>query len=193
MPSTSNSSPTWRPASSTRSRASAVLWIAILWRRLSRGYQQPRKLDLRLLRLALDELDEEFPAVAIVEEKSHFRPDRWEGFDHASSLDASCFTLALPHVDEQFIPDGRVVDISFQPAVEPERVIEVEVEALDDRLRERIQAARLRDLEGSIDLRRERRSKDQGFGSSHAELAFQGSPHAQPWSVMTFRRIVIPL
>ena len=147
-------------------RASVVLWIRVLGGRLSGRDQQPGKLDLRLLRLPFDEFDQKFPSVAVVEEESHLGPDRWEGLDDTRPLDASCLTLALSHIDEQFISHGRREDVSLQLAVEAERVIKVEIEGPDDRLREFVQAARILDLERSIDFRRKRSAKNQKISDS---------------------------
>ena len=97
-------------------------------------------------------------------------PTRREGLVDARTLDAPCLALALSHVDEQFILDGRIVDVSFQLAVEAECVVEVEIEGHDNRLRECVQATRVGYLECSIDVRRERSSKNQGLGIGHVAL-----------------------
>src|SRR6266849_409725 len=73
----------------------------------------------------------------------------------------------------------RIVNVSVQLAVEAERVVEVEIEGADNRLREGVEAACTCDLEGSIDFRRERSAKNEGLGLSHSARFSNGSPTCQ--------------
>src|SRR5262249_37225980 len=130
--------------------------------------QQSRKPDLRLLRFSADEFDQEYPFVAVVEEKSQLRPNQRESLADARPLDASCLTLALSHIDKQLVADGSIINVSLQFAVEPKRVVEVEIEEADNRVREGIQAACTCDLEVPTDFRAERRAKNEGLCLSHS-------------------------
>src|SRR5215831_9369671 len=118
-----------------------VLRIGVLGGRLPSRDQQPRKLGLRLLRPSFDELDQKFPFVAVVEEESHLGPDRRKGLDDTRPLDAPCVSFALSDIDKELIPDGRIVNVSLQLAVEAERMVEVEIEGADNRLCEAVEAA----------------------------------------------------
>ena len=74
-----------------------------------------------------------------------------------------------PHRYQQTTRIGRrVVNVSLQPAVKPEGVIEVEIEKADNSLREGIQAARSCDLEVPMDFGLQRRAKNEGLGLSHS-------------------------
>jgi hypothetical protein len=90
---------------STAQGVSFVLWIGVLGRSLSGRHQQPGKLYLRLAGLSLDELDQKFPFVAVVEEESHLGPDRREGLDDARPLDAPSLIRTLSHIDKQLKPN----------------------------------------------------------------------------------------
>jgi len=138
----------------TAEDALLVLRIEVLGGRLPSRDQQPRKLGLRLLRLSIDELDQKFPFVAVVEEESHLGPDRRKGLDDTRPLDAPCVSLALSDIDKELISDGRIVNVSLQLAVEAERVVEVEIEGADNRLCEGVEAACACDLDVPIDFRR---------------------------------------
>jgi hypothetical protein len=109
-------------------RALLVLRVGILDGRLPSRTQQPGKLNLRLPRFSFDELDQKYPFVAVVEEKSHLRSDLREGLDDTRPLDASCPTLALTDINKQLVLDRRIVNVCLQPAVKSESVIEVEIE-----------------------------------------------------------------
>ncbi len=93
----------------------ALLVLGVLGGRLPSRTQQPGKLDLRILRLSLDELDQKFPFVAVVEEESHLGPDRRKGRDDTRPFDPPCVTLALSDIDKELIPDGRIVNVSLLP------------------------------------------------------------------------------
>ena len=69
-------------------------------------------------------------------------------------LDAPCVSLALSDIDKELIPDGRIVNVTLQLAVEAERVVEVEIEGADNRLCEGVEAACACDLDVPIDFRR---------------------------------------
>src|SRR5207253_5443865 len=77
-----------------KSDASLVFRIRVLGGRLPGRDQQPGKLDLRLLGLALNELDQKFPSVAVVEEESHLSPGRRESLIDPRPLDAPCLALS---------------------------------------------------------------------------------------------------
>jgi len=61
-----------------------------------------------------------------------------------------------------------MVNVSLQPAIETESVVEVEIEEADNRLGKGVQAAGSGDLEGAIDFWLERRAKNEGLGLSHS-------------------------
>src|SRR5215468_9737911 len=145
-----------------------VFGIGILSGRFAGLEQQPREPDLRLLRFPADELDQKHPLVAIVEEKTHLGPDGRKGLDDARPLDAPCTTLALSAIDKQLVPDGRLVNVSLQPAIETKGMVEVEIEEADNRLGKGVQATDSGNLEGAINFRPERRAKHKGLGVSHS-------------------------
>jgi hypothetical protein len=72
-----------------------------------------------------------------------------------------------------------MVNVSLQPTVETESVVEVEIEEADNRLGKGVQAAGSRDLEG-LDFRFERRAKDKGLGLSHSTPFSIGSAKPTP-------------
>jgi hypothetical protein len=122
------------PRTVVTDRALFVFGIRILGRRLPGGDRQSGESDLRLLWFSADELDQKHPFVAIVEERTHLRADRRKSLGDTRPLDAPCFILALSKIDKQLVADRRTVNVSLQPAIKTEGVVEVEIEEADNRL-----------------------------------------------------------
>lgn len=133
-------------------KRTSFLGVGVLCGCLSRRGHQSRKLDPGLPWLAFDELDQELPLVAVVEEESHLGSGGRERVDDSRLLDTASRALAIFHIDEQLVPDRRIVDVSLELAVEAECVIEIEIKACDYRLRELIEGDGVGDLKCTMRL-----------------------------------------
>src|ERR687885_273209 len=94
---------------------------------------------LRPLLTNPDDLDLEFPIVAVVEQEQHFMADFWKCLGHLRPLHAPGLAAAVSacerivvQVSEEFIAHRGVPDMPGQLAEEPEGVVEIEPEGAHD-------------------------------------------------------------
>ena len=130
---------------------SLIVWVGVLFGRLSDGFEKPWIFAPWLLAVLTDGFNPELPVVTIVEKERHFGADRRKGFDDPGSLHTASLTLS--HVSEQLVLDGRAEDISGRFAVKAKSVVKIKAEDPDDLAGEVVEILSTQDLEISVNLR----------------------------------------
>src|ERR1700733_3205738 len=105
---------------------SLIVWVGVLFGRLSDGFEKSWIFAPWLLAVLTDGFNPELPVITIVEEECHFGADRGEGLDDSGSLHAA--SLALSHISEQLVLERRAEHIPGQFAVKAESVVKIEAE-----------------------------------------------------------------